>query len=79
VIPLYAFVAGDTLGLLVLGDETETVAELADKLQQSARVRVRARDKVKLIYKGHVLEPSLTLAKAGLGMLERVDLVPDDG
>jgi len=54
------------------------VAELAHKMQLAARVRVAERARVKLIHNGRVLDPALTVAKAGLEMLERVDLVSDD-
>jgi len=40
VIPLYGFLEGDTLGLLVLAEEDETVLELARKLQNAANLRV---------------------------------------
>lgn len=78
-IPLYGFVEGDTLGLLVLTDEKETIAQLAEKLQQGARVRVARRTRVKLLHAGRVLEPSVTVGEAGLEPLERIDLVRDDG
>jgi hypothetical protein len=42
-IPLYGFLEGDTIGLLVLADEEETLASLADKLQSAASVRVDRR------------------------------------
>ena len=37
VIPLYGFLEGDTIGLLVLADEDDTAADVARKLQASAR------------------------------------------
>jgi hypothetical protein len=76
-IPLYGFVEGDTMGLLILAQEADTVAVLAEKLQQAARVRVPKRSRVKVIYGGRVLEPSQTLAECGLEELERVDLVSE--
>ena len=39
-IPVYGFLEGDTLGLLVLAEEGETVLELARKLQDAASIRV---------------------------------------
>ena len=47
-IPLYGFLAGDTLGLLILAEEDDTMAELATKLQQAAFVRVATRDEVQV-------------------------------
>jgi hypothetical protein len=75
VIPLYGFLEGDTLGLLVLAYRGDTVAELAERLQQSARVRVAHRASVQLIHKGRVLAPDLTLEGAGIDALERFDVV----
>jgi hypothetical protein len=74
-IPLYGFVEGDTLGLLVLAYKSDTVAELGDRLQQAARVRVAERDRVRIMYQGRVLEPALTLEMVGIAALDRVDLV----
>ena len=42
-IPLYCFVAGDSLGVLVLVNDHDTVAELALRAQQAAAVRVAPR------------------------------------
>jgi hypothetical protein len=74
-IPLYGFLRGDTLGLLILGEETDTVAELAEKLQRSARLRVPTRAHVRVMYRGRELEPSLTLKAAELEPLCRFDVI----
>jgi hypothetical protein len=79
VIPLYGFLEGDTLGLLVLAYRGDTIAELADRLQQSARVRVAHKPKVKVLYKGRVLDPQLTLENVGIEALERFDVVAGEG
>jgi hypothetical protein len=78
-IPLYGFLQGDTIGLLVLGREDETVGELADRLQASAAVRVAHRPAVRVVYKGRTLNAHTTLTAAGLAPLERFDVVADDG
>jgi hypothetical protein len=78
VIPLYGFLEGDTLGLLVLAYRGDTIAELAEKLQRSARVRVAHKPKVKLVYKGRVLPANLTLENAGIEALERFDVVSEE-
>jgi hypothetical protein len=77
--PLYGFLEGDTLGLLVLAYKSDTIAQLAERLQQSARVRVAHRKSVKLLYKGRVLEPGLTVETAGIEPLERFDVVAGEG
>jgi hypothetical protein len=74
-IPLYGFLEGDTLGLLLLAEEGETVLELARKLQDAASVRVARNDKIDLIYNGNAIDPGLTVAQAGLQPLDRFDVI----
>jgi hypothetical protein len=74
-IPLYGFLQGDVLGLLILAEEDETVHALSERLQEAASVRIAHMQNVHLIYKGDVLSPSLTLREAGLASLERFDVV----
>jgi hypothetical protein len=75
-IPLYGFLRGDTIGLLILAGPDDTMAALAERLQQSAAVRVPRRDPVALLFKDRVLDPRLTVARAGLTALDRFDVVP---
>jgi hypothetical protein len=77
-IPLYGFLRGDTIGLLILVDDTEPVAELAAKLQQAARVRVQSRPRVEVWYKGKLVDPALTVSEARLEPLDRFDVVQLD-
>lgn len=72
--PLYGFVRGDTLGLLVLVHDTDTVAELARSLGQAASIRVPTDGRPIVTRNGAVVDPSLTVAEAGFSALERVDL-----
>ncbi len=74
-IPLYGFLQGDTIGLLVLADESDTAAMLAEKLQSAARVRVKPRSKVKVIHDGHTLDSQITVAQAHIEALDRFDVV----
>lgn len=76
-VPLYGFLKGDTIGLLVLVHDTDTVAEIARKLQQAAAVRVPPRAACSVYHAGHKLAPELTVAQAGLSALERVDVIPE--
>lgn len=73
-IPLYGFLEGDTVGLLILGYESETVVELAEKIQRSARVRVPHKSQVNVIYKGQILKPNLNLSQTGIEALDRIDV-----
>ncbi|HVJ20564.1 MAG TPA: toluene-4-monooxygenase system B family protein [Polyangiaceae bacterium] len=72
-IPLYGFLRGDTLGLLILAAEDETVAELGHKLAQAARIRVKTTGPLQVIYRGRTLDPTARLREIGIGPLERFD------
>jgi hypothetical protein len=74
-IPLYGFLEGDMLGLLVFVEELETVQELARKLQDAASIRVARNDDVELLYNGKTVDPALTVAQAGLQALDRFDVI----
>ena len=74
-IPLYGFLAGDTLGLVVLAEESETLLELARKLQDAASLRVAGRDRVQVVYNGKTMDPTMTVAQAGLQALDRFDVI----
>jgi hypothetical protein len=74
-IPLYGFLEGDTLGLLVLAEEADTVRELARKLQDAANIRVARNGDVELLYNSKSVDPGLTVAQAGLQALDRFDVI----
>jgi hypothetical protein len=74
-IPLYGFAQGDSLGLLVLVQDTDTIATLGATLAQAAAVRVPPAPKSRVCHAGRVLDPAATVASSGLTPLARVDLV----
>lgn len=74
-LPLYAFVRGDTLGLVVLAPETESVDELALRLTRAAAPRVTLEGPLRVLHRGRALDGELTLREAGIRALDRVDLV----
>jgi Toluene-4-monooxygenase system protein B (TmoB) len=74
-IPLYGFLEGDTVGLLVLAEEGETVLALARKLQNAANIRVAHKDRIDLVYDGKAIDPGLTVAQVGLQALDRFDVI----
>jgi Toluene-4-monooxygenase system protein B (TmoB) len=74
-IPLYGFLEGDTLGLLMLAEESQTILELARKLQDAANIRVARNDNVRFVYNGKAIDPALTVAQAGLQALDRFDVI----
>ena len=72
--PLYGFLEGDTVGLLIVADEHESIASLTRKLQEAGGVRVMRTSDVQLIYQGNVIEPARTVSEAGFTALERFDV-----
>ena len=75
-IPLYGFLQGDTVGLLILADEGDTLQSLAQKLQDAASLRVAGRDSVQVIYNDKAMDPAITIAQAGFQALDRFDVIP---
>jgi hypothetical protein len=75
-IPVYGFLEGDTMGLLLLADEAETIASLTDKMEASAATRVAPRGRMNLAWRGRIIEPHLTVAEVGIAPLDRVDVSP---
>ena len=76
-VPLYAFVRGDTLGLVVLAGDDETIDELAQRLARAAAPRVALSGKLHVLHRGKRLTGALSLSEAGVRPLDRVDLVPE--
>jgi hypothetical protein len=73
-LPLYGFVEGDTVGVLILADERESVELLANRLRDAVSLRVRTNDEMEVVYKGVVLDPAITLTDADFTPLQRFDL-----
>ena len=76
-VPLYGFLRGDTVGLLVLVHDHQRVAEIAEVLQEAASVRVAPVRKAAVWFAGRRLDPEQAISAAGLGPLDRVDVVPE--
>ena len=74
-VPLYGFLQGDSIGLLVLAHDHHRIADVAAMLQQAASVRVAPRAGARVIFAGVTLDPEITVARAGLKALDRVDVV----
>lgn len=73
-IPLYGFLEGDTLGLLMLVQADTTLGELADKLRSAARLRADPGEKVRVWVRGAPLDAKLTVQDANLSALDRFDV-----
>ena len=77
-VPLYGFLQGDTVGLLVLVQDTDSVSEVALVLQQAASVRVKPGKRGRVLHLGIELDATMTVAQAGLTALERVDVILEE-
>ena len=75
VMPVYGFVAGDTMGVVVLVRPDQTFGELAARLSEAASVRAAGTGRGRIAVNGRVLDPRATLRAEGIGPLTRVDLV----
>jgi hypothetical protein len=75
VMPVYAFIEGDTMGVVVLARSDGTVAELAEKMIAAAGIRVAPRGQFRVMAGERLLDPGATLRMQGVGALDRVDLV----
>ena len=78
-LPLYGFMEGDTIGLLIVADEQESVRSLADKLRDAASLRVDGSGSMDVVYRGIVIDPDSTLAQAEFKPLQRFDLRGNHG
>ena len=74
-VPLYGFLQGDTVGLLILAEDGDTLDALARKLQAAASLRVAARHAIRVVYKDKTMDPTMTVAQAGFEALDRFDVL----
>ena len=73
-VPLYGFVEGDTIGLIVLAHDDDPIARVVARLQHSARWRVAKFADACAFHGDRPLDASQTVAQAGLSALERIDV-----
>ena len=78
-IPLYGFVHGDTLGLVILADPDETCRVLASRLQSAASVRVPPCASIRVLCEGREAPLDAKLASFSVRPLARIDLIPGEG
>jgi hypothetical protein len=76
-VPLYGFLRGDSMGLLLLVHDHDTLRDVAHKLERAACVRVAPSARATVYHQGRLLRDDLTVAQAGLAPLDRVDVVPE--
>jgi hypothetical protein len=75
-IPIYGFLAGDTLGVVVLVHDHQTVREVMACLIEAAACRVAPPAAARVRVGHRTLNFDLTVAQAGLTALSRVDVGP---
>ena len=73
-VPLYGFLEGDTIGLIVLAHDDDSIARVIARLQHSARWRVAKFEGARAFHGDRELDPAQTVAEAGLSPLERIDV-----
>jgi hypothetical protein len=74
-VPIYGFLSGDSLGLVVLVHEYDPVEAIGLRLQEAASVRVASTRHFEVHHGGRMLDPQETVSQAGIGPLDRVDVV----
>lgn len=74
--PLYGFLKGDTIGLLILAHDEEKVSTLAEKLVRAAHVRVAPCHDVDVFYHGRRLDPNGFIMDVGFDAMDRFDVIP---
>lgn len=80
-VPLYGFLRGDALGVVVLVQDYDSVSTVAATLQQACAVRVAPRapgTKMAVYFRGQRLDANLSVAAAGLTALDCIDVAPED-
>ena len=73
-VPLYGFVEGDTIGLIVLAHDDDLIARVVARMQHSSRWRVAKFEDARAFHGDRPLDASHTVVQAGLSALERIDV-----
>lgn len=74
-VPLYGFVEGDALGVVVLAHAHESLQVVGVRLQQATEMRIAPWRAFELYAGPRALPLDQTVADAGLTALDRIDLV----
>jgi hypothetical protein len=75
VMPLYGYVEGDALGVVVLVRPDDSVRTLAARLLGAVALRRAPAGEGRVMAQGQLLDPRSTLRREGIEPLDRVDLV----
>jgi hypothetical protein len=77
ILPVYGFLRGDCLGLILLLRSEERVASIAASIYEAATPRVAPAPSAAVFHAGKRLDPACTIAESGIAALDRVDVVPE--
>ncbi len=72
--PVFGFLQGDTIGLLILAETDMTMADITARLQRMAQARVPIAAGYHVFFHGKQLADELTLAESGIQPLDRIDV-----
>lgn len=75
-IPLYSFLNGDSLCVLLFAYDQDTMADLIAKAQAASQLRVKAQSGLQLIYNGKKMANSVTVAEVGFRPLDIIKIQP---
>ena len=76
-VPLYGWVQGDSVVVVVLAREDQTVRELVELLCQAVAVRVAVTPGGFALLHGKRLDPDTSVRAAGIEPLDRIDVLFD--
>jgi hypothetical protein len=76
-VPLYGFLRGDSLGLVLLVRSEEPVESIVTTLYEAAAPRVGRAPSAAVYHAGRRLDPACSIAESGIAALDRVDVVPE--
>lgn len=74
-IPIYGFLAADTIGLLIMAYPTDTMQDLINKVQKSASIRVKPQLEMNLIYNHQIRALHSTVQEINMQPLEHFFVV----
>lgn len=75
-IPILGYVAGDRAELLIYAYETDTIAQLIDKVQQAATISTKPAKTMSLLFRGRKIPLDATVAEVGFSPKDVVELIP---
>jgi hypothetical protein len=77
IVPVYGFLRGDCLGLLLLVKSEDPVASIVTCIYEAAAPRVARAPTAGVYHAGRRLDPNCTIAESGVAALDRVDVIPE--